>query len=136
MTYAQNLDLHLQQEREADPDSAAASRPSTAGGSSRSSSIGGSGNGGRVDPPSPSASFYQPEPTLLDIASGGGGAGSNVIDDEDLPPESRGPESVFGDRPVRTPPPWVPDAHAPNCMGCSDPFTLFRRRHHCRYVPK
>jgi hypothetical protein len=29
-------------------------------------------------------------------------------------------------------PVWVPDSLAPECMVCHSPFTLFRRRHHCR----
>mmetsp|Transcript_19301 Transcript_19301/g.41712 ORF Transcript_19301/g.41712 Transcript_19301/m.41712 type:complete len:332 (+) Transcript_19301:127-1122(+) len=27
---------------------------------------------------------------------------------------------------------WVPDDEQSRCFGCKDPFTLFRRRHHCR----
>ncbi|CAH1762736.1 10757_t:CDS:2, partial [Entrophospora sp. SA101] len=27
---------------------------------------------------------------------------------------------------------WVPDSEADKCMNCSDEFTLFRRKHHCR----
>jgi hypothetical protein len=29
-------------------------------------------------------------------------------------------------------PKWVPDEQAPECMGCSATFTIFKRRHHCR----
>jgi hypothetical protein len=27
---------------------------------------------------------------------------------------------------------WVPDERAPTCRGCNEPFTWYRRRHHCR----
>ena len=27
---------------------------------------------------------------------------------------------------------WMPDGSASNCIKCEEPFTLFRRRHHCR----
>ena len=27
---------------------------------------------------------------------------------------------------------WVPDAEAPLCSCCAQPFSLLRRRHHCR----
>jgi hypothetical protein len=27
---------------------------------------------------------------------------------------------------------WEPDADAPACRGCSAPFAVYRRRHHCR----
>lgn len=78
----------------------------------------------------PPQQFYQPEPRLLDIASGGreesepqadvaggGGGGDGGVGNEIM----TGP-----------PPPWVPDEDAPNCMGCQTQFTMFRRRHHCR----
>lgn len=35
-------------------------------------------------------------------------------------------------RRVRGPPFWVPDQDVVQCGGCNAPFTLFRRRHHCR----
>lgn len=28
---------------------------------------------------------------------------------------------------------WMPDRLCKVCYGCEDPFTMFRRRHHCRY---
>ena len=28
--------------------------------------------------------------------------------------------------------PWIPDSECLNCMACEAPFTLVRRRHHCR----
>ncbi|CAG0914517.1 unnamed protein product [Notodromas monacha] len=33
-------------------------------------------------------------------------------------------------------PSWVPDSSAPDCMGCQAPFTVVRRRHHCRSCGK
>lgn len=35
-------------------------------------------------------------------------------------------------RRVRGPPVWVPDQDVIQCSSCNAPFTLFRRRHHCR----
>ncbi|CAB3381466.1 Hypothetical predicted protein [Cloeon dipterum] len=35
-----------------------------------------------------------------------------------------------------SPPPWVPDHMAPNCMTCEALFTVVRRRHHCRHCGK
>lgn len=35
-------------------------------------------------------------------------------------------------RRTRGPPVWVPDQDVIQCSGCTAPFTLFRRRHHCR----
>lgn len=70
--------------------------------------------------------FYQPEPALLDIASGGR---------EEIPeisPVHSVPDDVYDDAVVGRPPAWVPDALAPNCFGCAFPFTVLRRRHHCR----
>eukprot|EP00096_Caligus_rogercresseyi_P011417 TRINITY_DN4485_c0_g1_i1.p1 TRINITY_DN4485_c0_g1~~TRINITY_DN4485_c0_g1_i1.p1 ORF type:complete len:669 (-),score=206.20 TRINITY_DN4485_c0_g1_i1:1457-3463(-) len=55
--------------------------------------------------------FYRDEPALMNIARG------------DRPEE---------DDEFLEPPAWVPDEAAPICMGCQDPFTLFKRRHHCR----
>jgi len=37
---------------------------------------------------------------------------------------------------VITPPTWVPDELAPQCMACSASFTVVRRRHHCRNCGK
>lgn len=31
-----------------------------------------------------------------------------------------------------TPPRWIPDEEAAQCMACAQTFTTFRRRHHCR----
>jgi len=61
--------------------------------------------------------FYQPEPTLLTIASG-------------APPQEEVEE--WRRRGVEAPPAWIPDAMAPLCMGCGSSFSLVRRRHHCR----
>ncbi|CAB4062051.1 unnamed protein product [Lepeophtheirus salmonis] len=69
--------------------------------------------------------FYRDEPALMTIASGNN--------------QRRGIEGVE----VRSdyveymePPAWVPDEAAPICMGCSDQFTIFKRRHHCRSCGK
>lgn len=62
--------------------------------------------------------YYQPEPTLLTIASGEGG----VVEEQE-----RGRS-----RTVEAPPAWVPDSMAPLCMGCGAAFSLVKRRHHCR----
>jgi hypothetical protein len=37
---------------------------------------------------------------------------------------------------VISPPTWVPDELAPQCMACSSAFTVVRRRHHCRNCGK
>ncbi|TRY69202.1 hypothetical protein TCAL_10242 [Tigriopus californicus] len=103
--YAQNIDLHLQDNVDDGP----VSVPSTTREELRTQV------------------FYQPEPTLLDIATGGS--------PDQLPPESVGQEATFvaGYRGIiESPPAWIPDEQAPYCMGCKDGFTLFRRRHHCR----
>ncbi|KAL3863867.1 hypothetical protein ACJMK2_005594 [Sinanodonta woodiana] len=34
------------------------------------------------------------------------------------------------------PPPWVPDEQSTTCTSCRAPFTVFRRRHHCRNCGK
>ncbi|XP_066447251.1 lateral signaling target protein 2 homolog [Eleutherodactylus coqui] len=34
------------------------------------------------------------------------------------------------------PPKWIPDSACTQCMYCSAPFSLFRRRHHCRSCGK
>ena len=63
---------------------------------------------------------------MLDIADGDrGGVGDGGI------AESVGQDAEFV---IGTPPRWVPDEEAPACMGCQDLFTLFKRRHHCRYA--
>lgn len=33
---------------------------------------------------------------------------------------------------MEPPPRWIPDEEASQCMSCSQSFTTFRRRHHCR----
>jgi len=43
---------------------------------------------------------------------------------------------VWGEREVESPPTWVPDQAAPSCMSCQAPFTVVRRRHHCRNCGK
>lgn len=105
LVYAQNLDLHMHSEAE--------TRDAT--------------------PPPHTDHFYQPEPTLLDIASGAGQEQTN-------PQETLAPEAEFvayrGGAGHNRPPPWVPDADAPNCMGCRDAFTFVKRRHHCRACGK
>jgi len=77
----------------------------------------------------PNSEFYQPEPTLLGIA-----------DPNSSPQETLAPESNFYTSPpvppVATPPAWVPDSAAPQCMGCLEAFTFVKRRHHCRACGK
>ena len=98
--YASNLDYHLGENTGILGDTEA-----VPGGG------GGGGGGGR---------FYQPEPTLLTIASGET-AGAPQEEQE------RGRGAT-----VETPPSWVPDSMAPLCMGCGATFSLVKRRHHCR----
>lgn len=31
---------------------------------------------------------------------------------------------------------WMRDAECAQCQQCHEPFTFFRRRHHCRYCGK
>jgi len=65
-----------------------------------------------------SSTYFQPEPTLLTIASGDG-----------APTEE---QEQGRSRVVEPPPPWIPDSMAPLCMGCGSAFSLVKRRHHCR----
>ncbi|XP_075297789.1 LOW QUALITY PROTEIN: lateral signaling target protein 2 homolog [Opisthocomus hoazin] len=37
---------------------------------------------------------------------------------------------------ARRPPEWVPDSRCSHCSACRSPFTLLRRRHHCRSCGK
>ena len=79
--------------------------------------------------------FYQPEPTLLDIASGVDGEDENSVvigTSDNLPHEAVARDGEFVRAVIETPPAWLPDDQAPNCMGCGFQFTIFRRRHHCR----
>lgn len=64
------------------------------------------------------SNYYQPEPTLMTIASGS----------EAPTEESEAGRSLT----VEPPPAWIPDAMAPLCMGCGVGFSMVRRRHHCR----
>ena len=64
--------------------------------------------------------FYQPEPTLLNIASGDPGVREEAETDRRR------------ERRTEEPPTWIPDSMAPLCMGCGSAFSLVRRRHHCR----
>ncbi|KAK2712949.1 lateral signaling target protein 2 homolog isoform X2 [Artemia franciscana] len=45
-------------------------------------------------------------------------------------------DNVPADLVLATPPEWIPDDVAPDCMQCSQPFTVIRRRHHCRNCGK
>ena len=69
------------------------------------------------------ARFYQPEPTLLTIASGDHLGGGHLPAEEAEEGRSRA---------VEAPPAWIPDSMAPLCMGCGAGFSLVKRRHHCR----
>ena len=71
--------------------------------------------GGDTDP---GTRFYQPEPTLLTIASG------------DMGPREE--QEQGRSRTVEAPPAWIPDNMAPLCMGCGAGFSIVKRRHHCR----
>lgn len=71
--------------------------------------------------------FFQPEPTLLDIADGDPLTNAAAL--LHLPVEAMVQEAEFV---IGTPPRWMPDVEAPACMGCQDMFSLFKRRHHCR----
>lgn len=42
----------------------------------------------------------------------------------------------FSAQGARSPAVWIPDEVTANCMDCSMPFTLVRRRHHCRKCGK
>ncbi|CAA9997517.1 unnamed protein product [Nesidiocoris tenuis] len=49
----------------------------------------------------------------------------------------RGEDAVeWGERETEAAPSWVPDQAAPTCMSCTAPFTVVRRRHHCRNCGK
>lgn len=48
--------------------------------------------------------------------------------------EQEAPHVGIGE--AEPPPPWVPDELAPRCMSCESPFTVVRRRHHCRNCGK
>lgn len=108
-TYAQNLDLQLQEQDDVLPVNFRSDQ----------------------DP----RGFFQSEPTLLGIASGGYEAMSPPAElmgrEAELVLSSPGTPNTTA---VDSPPSWVPDSSAPNCMGCGEQFTLFKRRHHCRYV--
>lgn len=42
------------------------------------------------------------------------------------------PQRTHQIRQPETPPRWIPDEEAAQCMACTQTFTTFRRRHHCR----
>ena len=56
------------------------------------------------------------------------------------PTLASGSVAVSGGRvvavPLLTPPAWIPDELAPQCMSCQAGFTVVRRRHHCRNCGK
>lgn len=81
----------------------------------------------------------------------GGGSSSNEVDvtpepslDEDLQEQSYNEERLQYQHidqsqqasDVISPPSWVPDELAPQCMACLASFTVVRRRHHCRNCGK
>ncbi|KAF0309216.1 Lateral signaling target protein 2 [Amphibalanus amphitrite] len=51
---------------------------------------------------------------------------------EALEPRQPPPPPPLEVTPRRSAPLWVPDQAAPECMQCGQPFTMVRRRHHCR----
>ncbi|ODQ49843.1 Dbl homology domain-containing protein [Saitoella complicata NRRL Y-17804] len=60
-----------------------------------------------------------------------------VVDRRKLQPSTE--STCASDRPVvrnYSAPVWVPDDRAPECQLCNQPFTMFRRRHHCRLCGK
>lgn len=70
----------------------------------------------------------------MDIASGEEEEGPLGVGAEDAASAAEPRPAGEDDDGLLEPPAWVPDEDAPNCMGCHVPFTLFRRRHHCRQV--
>merc|ERR1712079_459254 len=77
--------------------------------------------------------FFQPEPALLDIADG---TNSSNLPQEIVAPDNNFYRVAVDQNPRQPPPSWIPDADAPNCMGCHDQFTFVKRRHHCRACGK
>lgn len=114
VVYAQNIDLQLQSEQDL--------------------------NNGEL------GEFFQPEPTLLNIADGtvtGTSPQETIAPDNsfyhrrvEAIPAPTSPSSPVVMNENRRPPAWIPDADAPNCMGCHEGFTLIKRRHHCRACGK
>jgi hypothetical protein len=50
--------------------------------------------------------------------------------------DSKNPSSSVPSRPRQNAPVWQTDRDAPNCNKCKTAFSLFFRRHHCRYCGK
>ncbi|XP_014241628.1 lateral signaling target protein 2 homolog [Cimex lectularius] len=60
-----------------------------------------------------------------------------TVNDENIECCERGEDAVeWGERETQPAPSWVPDQAAPSCMYCTSPFTVVRRRHHCRNCGK
>ena len=53
-----------------------------------------------------------------------------LVDPEEVAAnDDNGPEKIDS-RPAKEF--WMPDKYCKVCYGCEEPFTMFRRRHHCR----